>query len=113
MPKEVVYGQERPFDEESGARSTVEVRWDRETGYFQIATRCVGVDGESYFPEHMSEPLKKAGIAHGYWRPEGEENPPYVILFSEGMFVDLDRRGINDLIRNLRRARDQAFGKDE
>ncbi|HEY6021610.1 MAG TPA: hypothetical protein VIY48_17605 [Candidatus Paceibacterota bacterium] len=30
-----------------------------------------------------------------------------------GMFVDLDRQTINDLIRVLRRARDQAFGRDE
>ena len=31
----------------------------------------------------------------------------------EGFFVSLDRRGINDLIRYLRRARDSAFGRDE
>lgn len=30
-----------------------------------------------------------------------------------GYYVDLDRRAINDLIRILRRARDQAFGRDE
>ena len=30
-----------------------------------------------------------------------------------GLYVDLDRRGINDLIRHLRKARDQAFGRDE
>jgi hypothetical protein len=30
----------------------------------------------------------------------------------EGVYIDLDRRGINDLIRHLRRARDQAFGRD-
>jgi hypothetical protein len=30
-----------------------------------------------------------------------------------GWFVDLDRHRINQLIRVLRRARDQAFGKDE
>jgi hypothetical protein len=29
------------------------------------------------------------------------------------MYVTLNRSGINDLIRNLRRARDQAFGRDE
>ena len=32
---------------------------------------------------------------------------------SHGWFCSLDRRGINDLIRKLRRARDQAFGRDE
>ena len=30
-----------------------------------------------------------------------------------GLFVDLDRGGVNELIRHLRRARDQAFGRDE
>lgn len=32
---------------------------------------------------------------------------------NEGFYVDLDRRGINQAIRHLRRARDQAFGRDE
>ena len=30
-----------------------------------------------------------------------------------GLHVNLNRRGINDLIRHLRHARDQAFGRDE
>lgn len=30
-----------------------------------------------------------------------------------GLYVDLDRRGINDLIRLLRKARDRAYGRDE
>ena len=31
----------------------------------------------------------------------------------EALYVDLDRRGVNDLIRYLKRARDKAFGRDE
>lgn len=31
----------------------------------------------------------------------------------EGFFVDLDREGCNRAIRTLRKARDQAFGRDE
>jgi hypothetical protein len=31
----------------------------------------------------------------------------------EGIYVDLDRTGINNMIRVLRRARDQAYGRDE
>lgn len=31
----------------------------------------------------------------------------------DGQWVDLDRRGINDLIRALREARDKAYGRDE
>lgn len=30
-----------------------------------------------------------------------------------GWFVQLDRTGINDLIRGLRQARDKAYGRDE
>ncbi len=30
-----------------------------------------------------------------------------------GQYVDLDRHGINQLIRALREARDKAFGRDE
>lgn len=30
-----------------------------------------------------------------------------------GWFVQLDRAGINNLIRNLRKARDEAYGRDE
>lgn len=42
-------------------------------------------------------------------------NPEYEDLMSDksGWYVDLDRRGINYLIRILRRARDQSFGRDE
>jgi hypothetical protein len=32
---------------------------------------------------------------------------------ADGLYADLDREGINDLIRLMRRARDQAFGRDE
>jgi len=31
----------------------------------------------------------------------------------QGVYINLDRNGLNDLIRHLRRARDKAFGKDE
>lgn len=31
----------------------------------------------------------------------------------DGFFVTLDRHQINQLIRNLRKARDRAFGRDE
>lgn len=32
---------------------------------------------------------------------------------ANGWFVQLDRTGINDLIRGLRQARDKAYGRDE
>lgn len=42
-----------------------------------------------------------------------DEAPPSSGMGAEGWFVSLNRRQINDLIRHLRRARDQAFGRDE
>lgn len=36
-----------------------------------------------------------------------------VIAPTSGLWADLNRRGCNDLIRVLRRARDAAFGRDE
>lgn len=38
----------------------------------------------------------------------GDEPEPF-----DGWRITLDRGGINRLIRSLRRARDQAFGRDE
>lgn len=32
---------------------------------------------------------------------------------SESWYIDLDRGGINELIRRLRQARDRAYGRDE
>lgn len=41
-------------------------------------------------------------------------NPDVLVgTIESGLYVDLDRRGINDLIRLLRKARDRAYGRDE
>lgn len=40
-----------------------------------------------------------------------QAEPPVPV--EEGQYVDLDRLQINTLIRNLRHARDQAYGRDE
>ena len=86
MPKEIIYGDE-PYTEPGV--SIVEVRWGRETGDMQLVTKAVN----RTTGERLSD---DAGIH-----------------YTDGMYVSLDGRGINDLIRNLRRARDQAFGRDE
>jgi len=83
MPKEIVYSSE-PFDE-SFRRCIAEVRWSRDSEYCQIATVIV----------------------------EATDLSPIEDTVSGGWYVNLDRHGINDLVRNLRRARDQAFGRDE
>lgn len=96
MPRAAVYGDDPVFevDQEKrlsaedydNERSIAEVRWNRESEYVQIVTRLKGYE---------------VGL------PESEDAYKY------GMYVTLNRASINDLIRNLRRARDQAFGRDE
>lgn len=45
---------------------------------------------------------------------EGEEESVTVGGYQcRGVWTDIDRKGCNDLIRTLRRARDSAYGKDE
>lgn len=61
----------------------LQIRWGRDSAHVEVAT--VNEDGAELEPT-----------------PEGN-----------GWFVQLSRYGINEAIRILRRARDQAFGKDE
>lgn len=90
MPKEIVYSDLLPHGEKDPARAIVEVGWTREHDV-QIATRCIRADDEEVYDFDPGKPIP---VERGY-------------------YVDLGRRQINDLIRNLRRARDQAFGRDE
>ena len=69
----------------------VDVLWSREGSSVQIVSKVQDAEGGRYMGDDYGE------TAH----------------FTDGMYVDLDRRAINKLIRNLRRARDQAFGRDE
>lgn len=96
MPKETVYGSEPLWDPENPAVAVAEVSWSREAGHVQLVTKAINrIDHSSVLPP---------GVV------EGELG---TIPFTDGLYTNLDRRGINDLIRYLRRARDQAFGRDE
>lgn len=91
MPKEVI----SKFEEnEDGSRSrskrAVEVRWNKEIGDVQIVTVDFSWDTERKPPQN-----------------------PFTGAVTPGWFVDLDRSQINKLIRALRTARDQAYGRDE
>lgn len=89
MPKEAVYGRMLPIPEGSDPEQPiVEVRWSREMDFVQVVSRSKQAECPSI---------------------EESENIPA----RYGWYVELDRRGINELIRNLRRARDQSFGRDE
>ena len=92
MPKEYIRGDVTPLYEESpdGKAASVtpvsndaRISWDREENGGVVQMAIFRNDG-TYEEEH--------------------EKPQYMTL---------DRRMINDMIRVLRRARDQAYGKDE
>jgi hypothetical protein len=91
MPRETVFGNQLALDPNDPNPSVpiVDVMWSREAGYIQIVTKLTDPNGGRF--------------THDF---EG-------VHYTDGMHVDLDRAGINTLIRNLRRARDQAFGRDE
>jgi hypothetical protein len=89
MPAEKVFGMQlAPVAEHAPIVPIVDVRWQREAGYVQIVTKA-----EDPFGGRVSD------------------DPG--VHYTDGMYIDLDRQAINQLIRNLRRARDQAFGRDE
>jgi hypothetical protein len=90
MPKEVIYGSVPAFPEGGPGVSIVEVRWSREGEHAQIVSKAVRREDHGRLADDV----------------EG-------IHYTDGFYVDLDRKAINDLIRFLRRARDQAFGRDE
>jgi hypothetical protein len=85
MPKEIIHSCQ-PFGPETARETGIaELRWSRDSEYCQIATLLVDKATHSSIE----------GPVNGGW------------------YISLDRHGINTLIRNLRRARDQAFGRDE
>ena len=122
MPKEVIRGDSVAYGtpDEPRGYGAVEVRWGRETGYFQIATKCLDAfTGETYVPPSVEV---QPTFAPGTVQATSPDEPQFIgeliavegpMPVQEGFYVNLDRRGINELIRVLRRARDQAFGRDE
>jgi hypothetical protein len=91
MPKETVYCETVESIGET-VTPVVEVRWSREAGDVQIVTR--ELNAEIPAPDERDKETGMPPAQYGY-------------------YGSLDRKGINDLIRHLRRARDQAFGRDE
>jgi hypothetical protein len=83
MPKEIVVEALGYIPPHDDRQALIEITWQRDLEHVQVAT----------YARH----------------PETHET----IGREEAMFVTLDRAGINRVIQRLRRARDQAFGKDE
>lgn len=90
MPRETI--------RERGSSRAVVVGWQKDTDV-QVGT----VDDNA-----------SAGL--DVWYP-GQSRPAEGVStsagVSSGFFATLDRQGVNDLIRILRKARDAAFGRDE
>ena len=104
MPKEVIYAEHLPYGDDEPARSIIEVSWSREATHVQIATKCVhAADHTAYVHESFMD----------YLKPLPEDERLGVLSMMAGLYSTLDRDAINNIIRVLRRARDQAFGRDE
>lgn len=104
MPKEMIYADLLPYGEEEPARSVIEVSWSREASHVQIATKSVhAADHSPYVHESFLE----------YLKPLPKDEKAGVLSMMAGLYASLDRDAINNIIRVLRRARDQAFGRDE
>jgi len=108
MPKEVIYA-DRGYPaygttDAPEAESVIEVSWSKEASHVQIATRCVrSSDHAPFVHESFLD----------YLKPLPEDERLGVLSMMAGLYATLDRESINNIIRVLRRARDQAFGRDE
>lgn len=111
MPREVIHTTSAvPFE--------VIVGWSQHGASVQVATTAT--DGTKRLIKIVNEWLVGAGMPTIDYRamcdnlgrttqyPTGPLTPAF-----DGWHADLDRAGVNRLIRTLRRARDQAFGRDE
>lgn len=98
MPKERIPAATlTPFD--------VIVSWSRD-GTVQVATTAADA-GERL--SRWTEEVPSGSPTDGPTKTE----PGSRFDYFDGWHVDLDRQRVNELIRILRRARDQAFGRDE
>lgn len=113
MPRETIYGD-----------STVDARiaWGREDGVVQLSTnaqdgaeRVIGMVNEwltaAKMPTIDLDQLQAALSVER--RVPGMANALPSALFFDGFYTQLRRPQVNKMIQVLRRARDQAFGRDE
>lgn len=95
MPKEVIYSCTRPFVRDDEGHETPAQDQPPGTG----------------------QPVYQRGVHVGWSRDRYVEVgvgvfSPSTEIGSDAHYTDLDRDGINRLIRSLRKARDAAFGAD-
>lgn len=99
MPKHNIYPKPNP--DGTNADRRLELNWQRD-GSVQLATAKWAGDGEPD-PAATYLPTRSGSTS-------SVNMPP---LAWAGEFVELTREQVNHLIKQLRIARDQAFGRDE
>jgi len=109
MPRERIYGSLVLFSEEDPERTVADVSWSREAEYVQLGV--IVVDATTGEPLDLDERAQRYQSTQVAARGADGELP--TVGIAGGMYMQLDRRACNDLIRKIRRARDQAFGRDE
>ncbi len=119
MPRERVYSQQYRTTpnspEPTEPQTAVEVVWNRDHGYLQVA--ATAADGTERVVRIVNQWLEAAGVAPidlAQVREKLATLPDHPQPNFDGWYVSLEQRqDVNRLIRVLRRARDQAFGRDE
>lgn len=112
MPKEVIKGRYLGTDETPEPHAVV--GWTRDIGHVEIAVAQpydLPAPNTRTIPEVMREELTDPKWSNSSNYAEALET--MIQVYERGWYCQLDRDGINRLIRTLRRARDAAYGKDE
>ncbi len=96
MPKHYLYPDPTRAGEDAAQTGRLELHWQRDN-YVQLASTRWAGDGA---PDTAAEflPGTSTNVSKLAW---------------DGQFIDLNRDQINHLIKQLRAARDQAYGRDE
>jgi hypothetical protein len=93
MPKETTYcSADRHY--------RVDIGWSREAGHVEIAVKTDAASAILSMADHVPD-SDTPGV-----RYDGQ-------IAWNGLHAQLDRTAVNELIRTLRKARDQAYGRDE
>jgi hypothetical protein len=121
MPRETIDGALLPFADEDPRRSVIDVSWSREAEYVQIVTKMIdGVTGEDAGIDLEALAGSVAGVLSHYNIVLTDQMKQAVfealadrLQYAGVQYVQMNRHGLNRLVRVARAARNQVFGKDE
>lgn len=114
MPKELIYAN---HEEPNGYCVSTVVGWSREPGHVEIAVQRpsrpvedAGLTKSRTIGDVLREELTDPKWSNGSNYAEALNT--MLCVYEQGWYCQLDRAGINRLIRLLRKARDAAYGSD-